>query len=108
MISLQILYVMHGHVFVWSNFHASIPSLKLAMGITTSLQVKFCICMHVLLYDGNYTSEKNKKVCFFVRIGQEMLMEEDYMDDEIENELAPIAVQLAYIQQVNMLSLVIF
>lgn len=30
------------------------------------------------------------------------------MDDEIENELAPIAVQLAYIQQVNMLSLVIF
>ncbi|MQL88775.1 hypothetical protein Taro_021347 [Colocasia esculenta] len=33
------------------------------------------------------------------RIGQEMLMEEDYLDDEIENELAPIAVQLAYVKQ---------
>ena len=35
------------------------------------------------------------------RIGQEMLMEEDYADDEIETELAPIAVQLAYVHQVN-------
>lgn len=37
----------------------------------------------------------------FVRIGQEMLMEEDYAEDEIESELAPIAVQIAYVQQVN-------
>ncbi|EHA8590602.1 putative signal recognition particle subunit SRP72 [Cocos nucifera] len=34
-----------------------------------------------------------------VRIGQEMLMDEDYADDEIEAELAPIAVQIAYVQQ---------
>ncbi|XXG62337.1 hypothetical protein AAC387_Pa05g0712 [Persea americana] len=33
------------------------------------------------------------------RIGQEMLMEEDYADDEIETELAPIVVQLAYVRQ---------
>ncbi|KAG9446729.1 hypothetical protein H6P81_012857 [Aristolochia fimbriata] len=33
------------------------------------------------------------------RIGQEMLMEDDYADDEIESELAPIAVQLAYVKQ---------
>ncbi|KAG0477705.1 hypothetical protein HPP92_012424 [Vanilla planifolia] len=33
------------------------------------------------------------------RLGQEMLVDEDYADDEIETELAPIAVQLAYIQQ---------
>ncbi|KAI0491285.1 hypothetical protein KFK09_025545 [Dendrobium nobile] len=33
------------------------------------------------------------------RIGQEMLMDEDYADEEIESELAPISVQLAYIQQ---------
>ncbi|XP_008799956.2 signal recognition particle subunit SRP72 [Phoenix dactylifera] len=33
------------------------------------------------------------------RIGQEMLMEEDYAEDEIESELAPIAVQIAYVQQ---------
>ncbi|KAJ3681411.1 hypothetical protein LUZ60_015900 [Juncus effusus] len=33
------------------------------------------------------------------RIGQEMLMEEDYGDEEIESELAPISVQLAYVRQ---------
>ncbi|OAY85679.1 Signal recognition particle subunit SRP72 [Ananas comosus] len=33
------------------------------------------------------------------RIGQEMLMEEDYADEEIETELAPINVQLAYVRQ---------
>ncbi|KAK9276649.1 hypothetical protein L1049_006185 [Liquidambar formosana] len=33
------------------------------------------------------------------RIGQETLMEENLADDEIENELAPIAVQLAYVGQ---------
>lgn len=37
----------------------------------------------------------------FVRIGQETLMEENIPDDEIEIELAPIAVQLAYVKQVN-------
>ncbi|XP_068657676.1 uncharacterized protein [Aristolochia californica] len=35
------------------------------------------------------------------RIGQEMLMEDDYADDEIESELAPIAVQLAYVRQLT-------
>ncbi|KAL8090280.1 hypothetical protein AgCh_039665 [Apium graveolens] len=34
-----------------------------------------------------------------VRIGQETLMDESLADDEIEIELAPIAVQLAYVQQ---------
>lgn len=38
------------------------------------------------------------------RIGQEMLMEEDYADDEIETELAPIVVQLAYVRQVTVSS----
>uniref|UniRef100_A0A7N1A7R8 Signal recognition particle subunit SRP72 n=1 Tax=Kalanchoe fedtschenkoi TaxID=63787 RepID=A0A7N1A7R8_KALFE len=33
------------------------------------------------------------------RIGQETLMEENLADDEIENELSPIAVQLAYVWQ---------
>lgn len=33
------------------------------------------------------------------RVGQESLMEENWADDDIENELAPIAVQLAYVQQ---------
>ncbi|KAL6564701.1 hypothetical protein OROMI_016151 [Orobanche minor] len=34
------------------------------------------------------------------RIGQETLMEENLTDDDIEIELAPIAIQLAYVQQV--------
>lgn len=38
-----------------------------------------------------------------VRIGQETLLEENLPDDEIEIELAPIAVQLAYVQQVRLL-----
>ncbi|PIA27800.1 hypothetical protein AQUCO_07500015v1 [Aquilegia coerulea] len=33
------------------------------------------------------------------RIGQETLMEDNWADDEIEIELAPITVQLAYVQQ---------
>ncbi|KAI3963716.1 hypothetical protein MKW98_021956 [Papaver atlanticum] len=33
------------------------------------------------------------------RIGQETLMEDNWADDEIEMELAPIAVQLAYVRQ---------
>ncbi|XP_061352959.1 uncharacterized protein LOC133297780 [Gastrolobium bilobum] len=33
------------------------------------------------------------------RIGQEILMEDNLADDEIEIELSPIAVQLAYVQQ---------
>lgn len=37
----------------------------------------------------------------FCRIGQETLVEEDdWADDDIEKELAPITVQLAYVQQV--------
>lgn len=41
---------------------------------------------------------------FWIRIGQEVLMEDNLADDEIELELSPIAVQLAYVQQVNFLS----
>lgn len=38
-----------------------------------------------------------------VRIGQETLLEDNFPDDEIGIELAPIAVQLAYVQQVRLL-----
>ncbi|XP_019233355.1 PREDICTED: signal recognition particle subunit SRP72-like [Nicotiana attenuata] len=34
------------------------------------------------------------------RIGQETLMEENFADDDVEIELAPIAVQIAYVQQI--------
>lgn len=42
-------------------------------------------------------------VLVVVRIGQETLMEDSLLDDDIEIELAPIAVQLAYVQQVKLL-----
>ncbi|CAK9259565.1 unnamed protein product [Sphagnum jensenii] len=35
------------------------------------------------------------------RIGQESLIEDDYTEEEIEDELAPISVQLAYVQQMQ-------
>lgn len=35
------------------------------------------------------------------RIGQESLIEEDYSEEDVEDELAPISVQLAYLQQVT-------
>jgi signal recognition particle subunit SRP72 len=35
------------------------------------------------------------------RIGKEELMVEDYAEDEIEYELAPVSTQLAYVQQVT-------
>lgn len=36
----------------------------------------------------------------FCRVGRETLMNESLADDDIEIELAPIAVQLAYVQKV--------
>lgn len=35
------------------------------------------------------------------RIGQETLTDDNFADDDIEIELAPIAVQLAYVRQVK-------
>lgn len=49
---------------------------------------------HILMFDSY----------FFIRIGQESLMEDNWPDDDIENELSPIAVQLAYVQQVELLN----
>ncbi len=39
------------------------------------------------------------------RIGQESLIEDDYTEEEIEDELAPISVQLAYVQQASLTDL---
>ncbi len=39
------------------------------------------------------------------RIGQESLIEDDYTEEEIEDELSPISVQLAYVQQASLADL---
>ncbi|PQQ19040.1 signal recognition particle subunit SRP72 [Prunus yedoensis var. nudiflora] len=48
-----------------------------------------------------YTDKTNAEQLLLVarRIGQETMVSDNFPEDEIENELAPIAVQLAYVQQ---------
>ncbi|KAJ9540422.1 hypothetical protein OSB04_026928 [Centaurea solstitialis] len=51
------------------------------------------------LIERNKYSDAEQLLLSARRIGQETLMDENLADDEIEIELAPIAVQLAYVQQ---------
>ncbi|KAI3742116.1 hypothetical protein L1987_59796 [Smallanthus sonchifolius] len=51
------------------------------------------------LIERNKFSDAEQLLLSARRIGQEALMDENLADDEIEIELAPIAVQLAYVQQ---------
>ncbi|ONK71155.1 uncharacterized protein A4U43_C04F5360 [Asparagus officinalis] len=51
-----------------------------------------------LIEKGKY-ADAEQQLLSARRIGQEALMDEDYGDDEIETELAPISVQLAYVRQ---------
>jgi hypothetical protein len=46
-------------------------------------------------------SGANCQVLKFYRIGQEYFVEDGIPEDDIEAELAPIAVQLAYVRQVS-------
>lgn len=52
-------------------------------------------------------SGANCEVLKFYRIGREYFVEDDCPEDEMEAELAPIAVQLAYVRQVTEFSTVI-
>ncbi|KAJ0095508.1 hypothetical protein Patl1_16852 [Pistacia atlantica] len=51
------------------------------------------------LVERNKYSDAEQLLLAARRIGQETLTDENYAEDEIETELAPIAVQLAYAQQ---------
>ncbi|KAK6930881.1 Signal recognition particle, SRP72 subunit, RNA-binding [Dillenia turbinata] len=51
------------------------------------------------LVDRNKYKDAEQLLLAARRVGQETLMEDNWADDEIEIELAPIAVQLAYVQQ---------
>ncbi|CAD5316566.1 unnamed protein product [Arabidopsis thaliana] len=52
-----------------------------------------------LIENSNYV-DAEQLLLTAMRIGQETLTEGDYSDDYIETQLAPISVQLAYVQQV--------
>jgi hypothetical protein len=43
----------------------------------------------------------SKFYVLLIRVGQESLIEEEYPENEIEDELAPITVQVSYVHQVN-------
>ncbi|PUZ53587.1 hypothetical protein GQ55_5G063100 [Panicum hallii var. hallii] len=53
-----------------------------------------------LIEDKKY-SEAKEQLDLAKRIGKEELMVEDYGEDEIEYELAPVSAQLAYVQQLQ-------
>ncbi|KAL7113420.1 hypothetical protein ACP275_04G059400 [Erythranthe tilingii] len=91
------------------NFVAALVSAGRAsevQGIMDSLRVKptssfeFAYNVACSLIERNKHKEAEQLLLSARRIGQETLMEENLADDDIEIELAPIAVQLAYVQQV--------
>ncbi|XP_006646550.1 signal recognition particle subunit SRP72 [Oryza brachyantha] len=53
------------------------------------------------LIENKKYSEAKEQLDLAKRIGKEELMGEDYGDDEIEYELAPVSAQLAYVQQLQ-------
>ncbi|KAL0437227.1 UNVERIFIED_CONTAM: Signal recognition particle subunit SRP72 [Sesamum radiatum] len=95
------------------NFVAGLVSAGRAsevQGILDSLRVKptssFELAYNVAcsLIERNMYKDAEQLLLSSRRIGQETLVEENLADDDIEIELAPIAVQLAYIQQARELA----
>ncbi|XP_020577004.1 signal recognition particle subunit SRP72-like [Phalaenopsis equestris] len=93
---------------VKSNFIATLVSAGRSnevQGMLDALKVKpsnsFELAYNTAcsLIENKKYAEAEQQLLSARRIGQEMLMDEDYTEEEIETELAPISVQLAYIQQ---------
>ncbi|KAK8934122.1 hypothetical protein KSP39_PZI014310 [Platanthera zijinensis] len=78
-----------------SEVQAMMDSLK----VKSSSSFELAYNTACSLIEKKQYAEAEQQLLSARRIGQEMLMDEDYADDEIETELAPISVQLAYIQQ---------
>ncbi|TYI29916.1 hypothetical protein ES332_A05G349800v1 [Gossypium tomentosum] len=64
---------------------------------TSSFELAYNIACSLI--EGNKLKDAEKLLLTARRIGQETLTEENLADDDIEIELAPIAVQLAYVHQ---------
>ncbi|KAL2507873.1 SRP72 RNA-binding domain [Forsythia ovata] len=91
------------------NFVASLVSAGRAsdvQGAMESLRVKSTSSFELAyntacsLIERNKYKDAEQLLLSSRRIGQESLMEENLANDDIEIELAPIAVQLAYVQQI--------
>ncbi|KAH6824370.1 SRP72 RNA-binding domain-containing protein [Perilla frutescens var. hirtella] len=91
------------------NFVAALVSAGRAtevQGTIESLRIKpissFELAYNVAcsLVERNKHKDAEQLLLSARRIGQETLMEENLLDDDIETELAPVVVQLGYVQQV--------
>ena len=80
--------------------YAFIRDLLLLIFLDLWLFLVFVMCLHYPTCIKCKTFSYNLNI-ILDRIGQETLMDENLADEKIEIELAPVAVQLAYVQQVT-------
>ncbi|OMO60397.1 Tetratricopeptide-like helical [Corchorus capsularis] len=78
-----------------SEVQGTLDSLRVKA--TSSFELAYNVACSLI--EGNKHKDAEQLLLAARRIGQETLTEENYADDDIEIELAPISVQLAYVQQ---------
>ncbi|KAE8653744.1 SRP72 RNA-binding domain isoform 2 [Hibiscus syriacus] len=78
-----------------SEVQGTLDAIKIKA--TSSFELAYNIACSLI--EGNKLKDAEQLLLTARRIGQETLTEENLADDDIENELAPIAVQLAYVHQ---------
>ncbi|XP_021293376.1 signal recognition particle subunit SRP72 [Herrania umbratica] len=78
-----------------SEVQGTLDALKVKA--TSSFELAYNIACSLI--EGNKHKDAEQLLLTARRIGQETLTEENLADDDVEIELAPIAVQLAYVQQ---------
>lgn len=76
-----------------------VPALMESLKVTPRSSFELAYNAACALIEGRNYTKAEELLLLAQRIGQEMLIEEEYTSEEIENELAPISVQLAYVQQ---------
>ncbi|KAG6389496.1 hypothetical protein SASPL_150964 [Salvia splendens] len=79
-----------------TEVQGTIESLRLKP--TSSFELAYNVACSLI--ERNEHTDAEQLLLSARRIGQETLMEENLLDDDIEIELAPIAVQLGYVHQV--------
>lgn len=85
--------------FITGGRSADTSSLMASMKVTPNSSFEMAYNAACALIEKSNFAEAQELLLLARRIGQEMLIEEGYTEEEIENELAPISVQLAYVQQ---------
>ncbi|KAE8692312.1 SRP72 RNA-binding domain isoform 2 [Hibiscus syriacus] len=78
-----------------SEVQGTLDTIKIKA--TSSFELAYNIACSLI--EGNKLKDAEQLLLTARRIGQETLTEENLADEDIENELAPIAVQLAYVHQ---------